>query len=160
MNTSIPSPADQRFDEHCKRMPKLFDKLLACPERSLTSRKGLNGLKAVYVFFENSTACHVGRTRNLGQRLAGHISNSHYSATYAFRQARIFLGIPVTYRKGEGRAALMEKTDFAEAFNFQRNRVVNMTFRYLQVDDPIDQYLLELYAALQLGTSLAEFETS
>ena len=35
-----------------------------------------------------------------------------------------------------------------------------MTLRFVEVSDPIDQYLFELYAALELGTSLDEFSTS
>ncbi len=48
---------------------------------------------------------------------------------------------------------------FAAAFAKSLAEVKGMAVRYLQVDDPIDQYLLELYAALELRTSLSEFGT-
>lgn len=34
-----------------------------------------------------------------------------------------------------------------------------MTMRFLPVDCPVDQYLLELYAAMELGLNLDEFDT-
>ncbi|MBU6268586.1 MAG: hypothetical protein KGN34_13655 [Sphingomonadales bacterium] len=148
------------FAKHSQRLPTLFQELMAGPEYPLKARAEWRGIKAIYVFFENGRACHVGRTRNLRQRLAGHVSNSHFSATFAFRQARLSMGINVTYRMGEGRKALMQRHDFQEEFGRQRRRLSTMTLRFLEVEDPIDQYLLELYAALELGTSLEEFETS
>ncbi len=34
-----------------------------------------------------------------------------------------------------------------------------MKLRFLEVSDPIDQYFLELYAALELSLSTDEFDT-
>lgn len=114
---------------------------------------------AIYVFYFDGHPVHVGRSRNLKQRLRGHAANSHYSASFAFKRARAKTGLKATYRKGEGRAALLENAVFASAFAEALAEVKSMTLRHLVVEDPIDQYLLELYAALELGTSLSEFDT-
>lgn len=64
-----------------------------------------------------------------------------------------------SYKKGEGRGALLADPVFGAAFAKALAEVRGMTLRYLVVPDPIDQYLLELYAALELETSLTEFDT-
>ncbi len=140
------------------RPPALFARLMAEP---LVAIRGaaLPVTPAIYVFYLAGEAVHVGRTRNLRQRLRGHVSNSHYSASFAFKRARGATGLKATYRKGEGRAALLENPLFRDAFDHALAEVQGMSVRYLPVDDPIDQYLLELYAALELGTSLSEFDT-
>ena len=84
---------------------------------------------------------------------------SHYSASFAFKRARTETGIKASYKKGEGREALLANPVFASAFAKALAEVKGMTVRYLVVVDPIDQYLLELYAALELETSLSEFDT-
>ncbi len=53
----------------------------------------------------------------------------------------------------------MKDAAFKAAFDQALAEVKGMSIRYLLVEDPIDQYLLELYAALELGTSISEFDT-
>lgn len=149
-----------RFMANCAQLPELLDELLACPPYPMQAMKDWGGVKAVYAFFESGEARHVGRTRNLRQRIGGHTTNSHFSASFAFAESRRKLGIPVTYRKGEGRAALMEREDFRREFDWQQKRIRQMTVKFVRVDDPITQHLFELYAALQLDTPLDGFETS
>ena len=43
-------------------------------------------------------------------------------------------------------------------FEKQRERLRKFGIKYLIVEDPIDQYLLELYTALEYKTSLTEFD--
>ena len=148
------------FESHIRRMPALFDQLWACDPVPLNPHAGWRGLKAVYALFEGEKACHVGRTRNLERRIRGHMANSHYSASFAFAQTRIVLGVTASYRAGESRAALLERTDFRAEFDRQRDRIRRMQLRFVQITDPIEQHLFELYAALELGTPLTEFETS
>lgn len=133
---------------------------MACDPVPLKPHSGWQGLKAVYALFDGDKACHVGRTRNLERRMRGHLANSHYSASFAFAQTRIALGVTATYRAGEGRATLLERTDFRDEFNRQRDRIRGMQLRFVQITDPIEQRLFELYAAMELGTPLTEFETS
>ena len=149
-----------RFDDYISTLPALHSELMAAPLVALKVHRDWNGLKAIYVFYEDGAPCHVGRTRNLAQRVRGHLANSHYSASFAFARARRKLEMKASYRKGEGRAALMEDPDFREEFERQRTLIGAMELRFIKVEDAVTQYLLELYSALQLGTSLDEFETS
>ncbi len=53
----------------------------------------------------------------------------------------------------------MKNQAFYAAFQLAVEEIREMTVQYLEVSNPIDQYLLELYAALELGTSTTEFDT-
>jgi hypothetical protein len=148
------------FSSHVSKMPDLFDQLMARDPLPLHPQTGWKGMKAVYALFEGGKACHVGRTRNLAQRIRGHLANSHYSASFAFAQTRRSLGVVSSYRKREGREAMLTRPDFRAEFDSQRQRIRRMQLRFVSIDHPVDQHLFELYAALELGTSLNEFETS
>lgn len=146
------------FLAHTQRTPELFAALL---KSALVPIAGTAFPKcaAIYVFYLDGEPVHVGRTRNLQKRLRGHVAKSHYSASFAFKRARAETGTRATYKKGEGRTELMADELFRTAFDRALAEVRGMSVRFLFVDDPIDQYLLELYAALELQTSLSEFDT-
>lgn len=54
---------------------------------------------------------------------------------------------------------MLDNPVFAEAFRRALTEIQGMSIQYLILEDPIEQYLLELYAALELKTSLSEFDT-
>ena len=140
-------------------MPELFRELDEQPRVPMTPRTLPQGA-AIYVFWEDGIARYVGRARKLRQRIRSHHSKTHNAAAFAFRLTREATGrIKATYRKAGSRADLMTDIGFAAAFLEQSTRVRAMLISYLLVEDPIDQYLLELYAALEYGTSLTEFDT-
>lgn len=53
----------------------------------------------------------------------------------------------------------MSEESFLAEFLRQSHLVKQMQLKYIIVPNPIEQYLLELYAALRYGTSLTEFDT-
>ena len=146
------------FAEYVGRVPDLMAELRGQPIVPIVGTT-FPKAAAIYVFFLEAEPLHVGRTRNLRQRLQGHRTNSHFSASFAFNRARASTGRVATYRKGEGRETLLADAVFADAFAKALAEVRGMGVQYLVVDDPIEQYLLELHAALELGTSLSEFDT-
>jgi hypothetical protein len=113
----------------------------------------------IYVLYEDGRPVHVGRTRNLRKRLQGHCSESHYHASYAFKRARAETGKRADYKPGNSRKVLAVAPDFRPAFLRQVQAIRQMQYRFLPVADPVEQYLLELYAAMELGTSMDEFDT-
>ncbi|TWI60480.1 hypothetical protein IQ16_07600 [Bradyrhizobium huanghuaihaiense] len=117
------------------------------------------GRAGVYVFLENGVPVHVGRTRNLGERLRGHISKSHFSASFAFKRTRAVHGKTATYLTKGSRRDLLNDPDFKETFHQQVQLVKGMTVLFVEVTDPVQQYLLELYAHLEFGLPLDEFDT-
>ena len=92
-------------------------------------------------------------------RVRGHTSNSHYSASFAFKQARRALNLVATYTPENSRKSLFGQPDFHAEFTRHRTILQNAHVGFLEVHDPVDQYLLELYAAMELGMELDEFDT-
>ena len=56
-------------------------------------------------------------------------------------------------------AELEENPLFRERFLKAKDRVSQMAFQYVQVADPIEQTLLEVYVAESLATPYNSFET-
>jgi hypothetical protein len=146
------------FASRAEAVPKLFAVL---KESAPFVEKGLiaQGKRAgIYAFFENDAPQYVGRTRNRQQRLRDHISANHYTATFAFKMARRKLGLPATYNK-IARALLQNDPSFRPEFLRQIERVNAMQLRFVDIADPVHQYLVELYAHLEYALPLDEFDT-
>jgi hypothetical protein len=137
----------------------LFARLSGSPlfsDKGIASQKGKAG---VYVFLEDGVPVHVGRTRNLGGRLRGHITKSHFSASFAFKRTRIEHGKKATYVTKGSRSDLLGDPVFKETFHRQVELVKKMDVLFVEVTDPVQKYLLELYAHLEFGLALDEFDT-
>lgn len=152
---------EQRFRNAVERMPELFDQLMSCEMVEMTAQKSWKALPAVYVFYDAAQQpCHTGRTRNLQGRVRAHTANSHNSASFAFKRARLELNRQATYRPEGSRADLMKDFAFKAEFDRQRKAIRQMRLRFVRIECQIEQHLFEVYAALRLGTSLTEFTTS
>lgn len=150
---------NEHFASATTAVPDLFKILMASDvfvKKGSVDQKGKAG---IYIFFEGGQAVHVGRTRNLGGRLRGHTLKSHYSASFAFKRTRRALGKLATYKSLGSRAHLSTDEIFQPEFHRQIELVKQMEVRFLEVSDPVLQYLLELYACLELGLPLDEFDT-
>ncbi|TIN66623.1 MAG: hypothetical protein E5Y30_30925 [Mesorhizobium sp.] len=111
----------------------------------------------VYLFLEDGTPGRIGRTNNLSQRLKNHLRQDHGSAAYAFKRARQKLGLKPTYRKGSGRKDLQKDPAFVEVFRAEIERLKTLSVKYVVVEDIAEQYLLEIYSAIEYGFALDEF---
>jgi len=148
---------NEAFKKRVGRVRKLFDALDRAEIHPILGPSYPQS-PAIYVFFEDKKPIHVGRTNKLRQRILGHRGQSHYSATFAFKESRRLTdNLKASYKRKGSRAALMEDQLFRNEFNKQRERLRKFGIKFLVVEDPIDQYLLELYAALEYKTSLTEF---
>jgi predicted GIY-YIG superfamily endonuclease len=147
------------FSEHIERMPSLFASLMEAEPVAVRSA-GHPAKSGIYLLIsEDGEVQHVGRTRNLKQRLRAHRTPNHNSASFAFKRARRELGIAASYTRANSRAALQADETFGACFRRNVEAVSSMTVRFLPVSDPVDQYLLELYAVLKLGMPADEFDT-
>ena len=147
------------FHAYTSDIPDLFASLMRSEPFIAKGTSDQKGKPGVYVFFDGDTPVHVGRTRNLGRRLRGHVSNSHYSASFAFKCARRALNKVATYTPEGSRAFLAKDEAFRPEFHRQVQRVKGLTVRFIEVTDPVHQYLLELYVCLELELPLDEFDT-
>lgn len=116
----------------------------------------------VYLFSEGDRPLYVGRTRNLRGRLGRHClpGATHRMASFAFRIARESTGRTVpTYTQKGSRGDLMKDPAFLEAFAAAKARIRAMDIRFVEEADPVRQTILEVYAAVALGTPYNDFDT-
>lgn len=150
---------NEQFSSRVMALPDRFEQLMQCELMPIAPRPEWKALKAVYAFFEGDTPCYVGRTRNLHGRMTRHVVNSHNSATFAFKEAKRSLGNRIENIQARGRSGLFLDETFQAEFQIQKQRIRLMKLRFVPIEDALDQYLFELYAALELGTPLDEFDT-
>lgn len=148
------------FEEYVAEIPGLFAQLQRAERRPIMA-KGLEDISAIYIFFEDGKAEHVGRTRRLKSRVRGHLAKNHFSASYVFKRTRKAMGMEqASYTTKDSRGSLMKaEHPFRAAFEREHQTLRGMEMSFLEIEDQISQYLLELYTAMQLGTCIKEFST-
>ena len=112
----------------------------------------------IYVLYEAEIPLYVGRTGRLKARLKEHgaESSSHFSASFAFilaKQKALLNNVDCK----RSRKQLQDCPDFA--FTEAKKRVRAMQFRCIGIDDPIEQTLFEVYAAMELKTPHNSFDS-
>jgi len=116
----------------------------------------------IYLFSEGKKRLYVGRSRSLRRRVLAHgrPSSGSESATFAFILARKRMGHRrATYSPEGSRRDLLRDPAFAKAFKEAKERVARMDIRFVEEDNPTKQALLEIYAAIALGTPHNDFDT-
>jgi hypothetical protein len=114
--------------------------------------------RGIYVFYENGKPIYVGRSRNITQRFRQHKqqSSDHHSATFAFMIARQDAEKAGVEMKKNGKSMTRDELQldpiFKPFFSNAKKRVAEMHVQVIQIDDPIEQTLFEVYAALELKT--------
>lgn len=110
------------------------------------AKEELKNINGIYAFYENDKPIYVGRTnRNrMRKRIQEHSmkSSNQNSATFAFRMAKEM--------KNDNSLSKIETydPDFVKA----KERVSKMQIKFVEIDDPIIQTILEPYVAYKLGT--------
>ncbi len=146
-----------KFRAHVESLEDKFRYLIRCQpvERSTISEKG-----GVYLFSDGAKHLYVGRAKNLRRRIHGHSTPSSKDAPFAFRLARERTNRRrATYRTEGSRKELLRDPEFAAAFSDAKERIRNMSARFVIEENAINQALLEIYVALALDTPYNDFET-
>jgi|GEM_PF-790053 len=165
----LPSPAEEvaaTFAAYASALPNLLGRLQDCEPATRLELSGRIAKEApgVYVFYDwHDQPQYVGRTRDLRRRLGEHgrDSSSHYSASFAFLRARKVAESNGHDLRGFSRKELAHEHEaFRDFFASSKMTVAEMTVRWVVVEDAVTQALLEVYAALELGTPFNSFETS
>lgn len=149
---------DQSFEKRLQKLPDYFSKLINC---DLTDRNNLVGLpiRGIYVFIEKGVPLYGGRTNRMKDRIMEHrrTCSRPIDASFPFLMAK-----KKAYKKGTNvsreRAKLMNDPDFVRALNKAENDVASMQIKYIEVIDPTDQYVLEVYVAEALDTEFNDFD--
>jgi predicted GIY-YIG superfamily endonuclease len=149
---------NRQFEVRIKRLPiylASFKKCKPCFRCNLACVP----IKGVYMFIENKKPIYIGRTNRMVQRLLEHSrkSSSHYHASFAFKLAKseaIKIGINIL----TSRKLLEVNIQFKALFDEAKNRVSNMAIKYVEISDPVDQALFEVYASEVLKTPMNDFD--
>lgn len=101
-----------------------------------------------YVMLEDSRPVYVGISRSVLSRLRQHVTGkSHFDASlvYAVAQRK-------SPTKGH-RSKVMEHASFQAAFAEAQKYLRGLDVAFIEVQNPLELYLFEAYAAMELDTS-------
>ncbi len=103
--------------------------------------------RGCYVFLETGRPFYVGISKKVIERIRQHLrGRSHFEATLAYRMAkRDALG-------KRTRAENMDSPTFMRRFALKRQRLAQADVAFVEVQNPLELYLLEVYAAMELRT--------
>jgi len=100
-----------------------------------------------YVLIERRKPFYVGISRRVVHRLIQHVrGRSHYDASLAYR---IACG---TKRHSLTRRKAMQEKAFKGAFQKAKDRLRRMKVAFVEINDPVELHLFEVYCAMELHT--------
>jgi hypothetical protein len=103
--------------------------------------------KGCYVLSEGGQPIYVGISRSVLARVRQHMTGTtHFSASLPYLMAQ--RGVPVRGSRDEA----MQDQDFRAAFDSAQRRLQTCTVATVQIENPIELYLFEVYTAMALGT--------
>jgi hypothetical protein len=102
-----------------------------------------------YVLVENAEPFYVGISRKVATRLGQHVrGKTHFDASLAYAMACR------CHPHKMPRADAMRHDVFRAAFDQEKARIRGMDVAVVEIDNPVELYLFEVYAALELRTAL------
>ena len=106
-----------------------------------------------YILMENATPIYVGISRKVLNRLRQHmLGKDHFSASLAYAMAK------KRHKKVLGtRKKAMEDAGFGKKFLASQKYLRSLSIAAVEITDPVELYVFEAYAAMELGT--AEWNT-
>ena len=124
--------------------------LVAGGRRAVLEHFGrVSDFSGCYVLVEKSVPFYVGISRKVVSRLTQHIKGkTHSDASLAYAMACRCC------EHSMRRAKAMADEAFLAAFEQERARIRNMDVAAIEIENPVELYLFEVYAALELRTAL------
>ncbi len=149
---------NEKFQKHIAKLPLLLEQLKSCKQITGSNLSQVP-VQGIYVFIEKDIPIYVGRTNRMKKRLKEHggQTSGHNKASFAFRLAKEKAknkGIDIQNCK---RKDLQANPEFATIFKNERQRVASMNIKYVEIIDPIEQCLFEVYASMVFGTPYNDF---
>jgi hypothetical protein len=157
---SIHQAGIRQFGDAVNRMEGLLVELLAAPVAPRHEHGNIPEVAGIYLF-SDAKPVYVGQTRNLRARLRNHTAAkaTENQASFAFLISKVEAETAGVDLK-RARKVLEADPHFAEHFKAAKARVAEMNIRWIELDDPIERTLFEIYAALALDTvAFNSFET-
>ena len=149
-----------QFNQVIANMQPLLDEMLATAPLSRDHLRNIPE-RGIYVFYEREQPIYVGRSNRLRQRLLEHgrPSSRHNSATFAFNLAMEAATEGGNTIPDATRTEIENIPRFSSLYSQAKGRVAAMKIRVVEITDPIEQTIFEVYAALALDTTYNDFDT-
>lgn len=115
-----------------------------------------------YVYLEGGFPIYVGISQKVVTRLNQHVKGkTHYDASLAYRMAkRELFGTDEVNGSNNQRQQNMDDKTFQAAFEEAKCRIAGFAVAVVDIENPIERYLFEVYAAMEMGTGeYNSFET-
>ncbi len=148
------------FKELTDKLPTLLKQLIDSPLRPC-NHLGNVPAHGIYVFYEQGTPIYVGRSNRMKARIQEHKrpSSTHNSASFAFNLARDLAKEQGVNTDIITRENLENDPCFKKFFSEAKERVSQMSVRYIEIDDSVLQSVFEIYCHLALKTEYNDFDT-
>lgn len=117
-------------------------------------------LQGIYLFSENDDHLYVGRSDNIRRRLGLHTrqSSDYFQASFATLLAKEMCQLVANYRyRRKDPLHFANQQIFRDAFADSKIRIRAMQIRFVEEKDPVNQALLEVFAATVLPTRYNDF---
>ncbi|MYB75657.1 MAG: hypothetical protein F4X83_00855 [Chloroflexi bacterium] len=163
--------ANRRFEDIIPKLPVYLRELaesaylhMDSPAQRRSLRSRLPGRQGVYILYEHDRPVYVGRSDRLADRLLEHgqPANGPESATLAFNLAyqQWHPEANPTHFNREERQAFKSADEYWNLFDRAKRRVRKMSVRAVEIVDPVEQAVFELYAHVELKTPYNSFENT
>ena len=101
-----------------------------------------------YVLMRGSRPVYVGISRVVIHRIMQHVKGrTHYDASLAYRMACEGNAHTLT------RDQAMKRPSFRKAFEAAKHRLRRMKVAFVEIEDPVELHLFEVYCAIKLDTA-------
>ena len=101
-----------------------------------------------YVLLGGEEPIYVGISRKIVQRLLNHTrGRDYYTATLAYRMAK------VEHPNAQTAKEAMKDAAFVALFESKKAHIASLNVAFIEIDDPIEMCLFEVYCAMELDTS-------
>ena len=159
---------EQKFDGKLATIKKCFRALMDgsvdAPEAMLAHQAIALNTSGIYAFSERtaSTECflYVGQSVAMVERLREHCGFTDWNkANFAYKLTVETTGLkPIKYSPNATKQSMFEIPEFKESFGTSLCRIKTMNYRWVSVDNKLERNLLEIYAAVILGSRFNEFD--
>ena len=114
---------------------------------TIARRLGRSGdFRGCYVLVDNTRPIYVGISRKVLSRLRQHVrGQTHFDASLAYAVAQ-------RRRPTNGHRTVMTKPEFRAEFETARNYLRGRLVSFVDIENPLELYLFEPFAAMDLGT--------
>ena len=160
---------DRQFEDITRKLPAYLRELaesaylrIDTPAQRRSLRSALPACRGVYVLYEHDRPLYVGRSDRLADRLLEHgqPANGPESATFAFNLAYRQWHPETDHTKfsRQERQAFKSAPEYRSLFARAKLRVRRMSVRTVEIADPVEQAVFDLYAHVELKTPHNSFE--